>query len=600
VWTASGGTIDAAGLFTAGGDSGQQRIEAAASGIVGIAAVRTTGTATLWPAQNWVVATPDEADLDEAQLARARDHALTGGGSGFIARGGRRVFTWGDLATRYDVKSTTKSIGGTVLGLAIADARVRFDDRAQAHLAAFGLPPDSNTATGWLGDITLGHLATQTAGFAKPGGYVALTFAPGSRWSYSDGGANWLADVLTTVYGQDLQEVLFSRVLSRMNITAADLTWRANAAREDTLNGVKRRELASGISLDVDAMARIGYLYLRRGMWNGERLLPESFVRQIERPAPWAIGLPVNVPAEFDGASSRYGALWWTNADGRLADVPREAFWAWGLGDSLIVVIPSLDLVIARAGEGWRAGWDANYDVLEPFLTPIVEAVQDNAPPLVSAGADISIALPLLEATLSGTVSDDGMPGTGSLTALWRLKSGDPVEIASPGMLTTAVRFPHAGAYTLELTVSDGAASAGDEVNVVVLGAQPTLTLTASADRVAAGATVTLNWSASHAHSCTASNGWSGAKGPAGAEGVTVSQTSTYALACAGEGGSVQSSVTVTADGGGSGSGGGGGGGSLGWVGLAALLLLSASGFRLPASGFRLPAGEGKKKTDGR
>ncbi|MEN9935542.1 MAG: gamma-glutamyltransferase, partial [Chloroflexota bacterium] len=59
-----------------------------------------------------------------------------------------------------------------------------------------------------------------------------------------------------------------------------------------------------------------------------------------------------------------------------LPNVPRDAYWAWGLGDSLIVVIPSLDIVVARAGSGWRAGWNPNYAVLQPFLDPIVSSVR--------------------------------------------------------------------------------------------------------------------------------------------------------------------------------------------------------------------------------
>ena len=34
--------------------------------------------------------------------------------------------------------------------------------------------------------------------------------------------------------------------------------------------------------------------------------------------------------------------------------VPRDAFWSLGLGDSFILVIPSLGIVVARAGPGWR------------------------------------------------------------------------------------------------------------------------------------------------------------------------------------------------------------------------------------------------------
>ena len=54
---------------------------------------------------------------------------------------------------------------------------------------------------------------------------------------------------------------------------------------------------------------------------------------------------------QFAGASRHYGLLWWNNGDGAIENVPTDAFWAWGLYDSLIVVIPSLDIVVARAGE---------------------------------------------------------------------------------------------------------------------------------------------------------------------------------------------------------------------------------------------------------
>ena len=195
-----------------------------------------------------------------------------------ITRGGKAVMSWGDTALRYDVKSTTKSIGGTALGLALLDGMLSIDDSAQTHLPTIGLPPDTNASTGWLDDIQLLHLATQTAGFDKAGGYTQLLFQPGTRWSYSDGGANWLADVLTGTFQADLNWVLFSRAFTPMGITTADLRWRSNAYREDLLNGVKRRELGAGITVNVNAMARIGYLYLRRGSWAGQRIV-SGFLR---------------------------------------------------------------------------------------------------------------------------------------------------------------------------------------------------------------------------------------------------------------------------------------------------------------------------------
>jgi len=318
--------------------------------------------------------------MDPVLLEKARDYALTGGGSGYITRGGKLVMSWGDPAQRYDLKSTTKSIGATALALALSDGKLSLDDRAVDRHPHFGRPPDSNAETGWLEKITLRHLATQTAGFAKPGGYEKLLFEPGTKWSYSDGGPNWLAECVTLAYGQDLRDLMFTRVFAPLGITPDDLTWRKNQYRPELIEGIPRREFGSGISANVDAMARIGYLYLRGGRWNGRQIIPRGFVDQARTVSRDVAGLPVLDKERFSNASDHYGLLWWNNADGTLADLPTDAFWSWGLYESLIVVIPSLDIVVARAGRSWQGRWDSHYGVLGPFLEPIARSVRTAVP----------------------------------------------------------------------------------------------------------------------------------------------------------------------------------------------------------------------------
>jgi len=331
-----------------------------------------------WPATEWPRATPREVDLDETPLLAARDYALTGNGSGYITRHGKLVLSWGDLKQRYDLKSTTKSIGATALGVAILDGMLALDDLAQKHHPTFGVPPDTNAETGWLKEITIRHLATQTAGFEKPGGYQKLLFAPGTKWAYSDGGPNWLAECVTLAYRRDVNDLMFERVFAPIGITKDDLVWRKNQYRPHEIDGLPRREFGSGVSANVDALARIGYLYLRGGEWNGRRILPADFVKQAGTTSPAVAGLPVVNEADYTRASNHYGLLWWNNADGTLKDVPRDAFWSWGLYDSLTVVIPSLDLVVTRAGQSWKRTPKAeHYAVLEPFLGPIARATGD-------------------------------------------------------------------------------------------------------------------------------------------------------------------------------------------------------------------------------
>ncbi len=329
-----------------------------------------------FPGAEWPKARPAAAGLAEARLQQARDYALTGGGSGVIIRHGKLVLAWGDQAKLYDLKSSSKSIGVTLLGVALQDGKVGLDDPAIRHQPELGVPPESNRATGWLPRITLRHLADQTAGFEKPGGYGKVQFEPGTKWHYSDAGPNWLAECLTLVYRRDLNEVMFERVFTPIGITPQDLRWRPHAYRPRELAGVARREFGSGFHANVQAMARIGYLYLREGRWGGRQILPADFVRLARAPAKENAALEVFNDPRHGNASAHYSLLWWNNGDGTIPGLPRDAFWSWGLYDSLILVVPSLDLVAARAGQGWKRTSDEHYDVLKPFFEPLAAATR--------------------------------------------------------------------------------------------------------------------------------------------------------------------------------------------------------------------------------
>jgi CubicO group peptidase (beta-lactamase class C family) len=257
----------------------------------------------------------------------------------------------------------------------------------------------------WLNEITILHLATHTAGFLKEdtiaGGvttYAPQQYRPGTTWFYSDAGLNWLSEVLTQVFAQDLALVLNTEVWTPLGLNSSaggtggvapsniDVQWRDNRFRLNPTPGtLEKRELASGIFANVNAMARVGLLFLRKGVWGEQRILSEEFVTTVSTP-PTSIAAAANpLVVDFPGATTNYGVLWWTNATGQLPNVPRDAYWAWGLGDSLIIVIPSLDIVAVRAGPQavaaspgrvWNDnGWNGDYAVLAPFIEPIVQSV---------------------------------------------------------------------------------------------------------------------------------------------------------------------------------------------------------------------------------
>jgi CubicO group peptidase (beta-lactamase class C family) len=340
-------------------------------------AANANEVAPVFPGERWSEKSPQDLGLDAEKLIEARDYALSTGGSGLIVRGGHAVLRWGDQQQRYDLKSSTKSLGATLVGVALLDGKLRLDDPAIKHHPSLGIPPESNRETGWIEKITIRHLLTQTAGFQKVGGFLPIDFEPGTKWQYSDGGPNWLAECVTLAYRRDCQELMFERVCDPLEITREDFVWRKNQYRPHEIDGLMRREFGSGVHANVNALARIGLLYLRGGVWNGKRILPADYVAEAGKPAPSIQGLKVADGDPHSGASTHYGYLFWNNGDGTLKNVPRDAYWSWGLYDSFFFVIPSLDLVIARtSAKSWPRNNPAAapYDVLKPFLEPIVAA----------------------------------------------------------------------------------------------------------------------------------------------------------------------------------------------------------------------------------
>jgi CubicO group peptidase (beta-lactamase class C family) len=91
--------------------------------------------------------------------------------------------------------------------------------------------------------------------------------------------------------------------------------------------------------------ARLGNLYLQDGVWNGQRMLPEGYVKFVSTLAPaW----------EADGRRV-YGGFFWLNLE-KAFPVPTDAFYMSGAGGQTTLIVPSHDLVVVRLGHFKGAG----------------------------------------------------------------------------------------------------------------------------------------------------------------------------------------------------------------------------------------------------
>ena len=155
------------------------------------------------------------------------------------------------------------------------------------------------------------------------GNYAArsdLRHSPGEVFNYSSGTANILSGVMRKVLSPgEYYRWPYEQLFYKIGMYHAVLEPDAGG----TFVG------SSYCYATARDWARFGLLYLYDGVWMGQRILPEGWVK-------------------FTKTGEGYGALWWLNNRGRWPDVPADCFFCEGYEGQYIWVIPSRKLVVVR------------------------------------------------------------------------------------------------------------------------------------------------------------------------------------------------------------------------------------------------------------
>ncbi len=156
-----------------------------------------------------------------------------------------------------------------------------------------------------------------------------LKATPGERFNYSSGTTNVISSMVARLVGSGgpYEEFLQSRLFDAIGM-------RSSRATFDPAGTFIASSFAYCTAQDF---ARFGTLYLRDGLWDGERLLPEGWVDHARR-----------LQSIDESTGNGYGAHWWVDPD----DVDGfGTFWANGYEGQSIMVVPGLDLVVVRLGK---------------------------------------------------------------------------------------------------------------------------------------------------------------------------------------------------------------------------------------------------------
>ncbi len=181
---------------------------------------------------------------------------------------------------------------------------------------------------------------------------------PGVRFDYNDGVSVLLGKIVREATGKRIDAWAAEKLFGPIGID--DFYWKITPDGEVDTEG--------GLYLETHDLARIGYLMLRGGEWDGQRVVSEEWVHASTAPV-----VP-DVAPDNGRADAGYGYQWWIpiHEDGET-----RVFAGNGYGGQFVHVAPEYDIVAVF--NGWTlheqpelSSWMALQDRILPAARPVV------------------------------------------------------------------------------------------------------------------------------------------------------------------------------------------------------------------------------------
>lgn len=367
---------------------------------------------------------PEDVGLSTLRLDKASEYARqvgdqlgSSGGAVLVARHGKIAgeWYWGkrspepdalpyDENTMTPLFSVTKGLTATALSLLIQDGVLWLDHPVSSFIPEFH--------EGDLARITIRHLATHSSGLPggdldfygcwrdqQPGELLEQTYfrhamgrvvrgvayEPGTWHVYSDIAVTILGEVIARASGERVPEIMQTRIFDPLGLKRIGWDFPPNMEKDiasivnsDWMGGRQGKEnrlagsVAGGLISNARDLAAFGLLLLGEGELNGKRLIAPLTVRMMttcQYPLPGRANYP------------HRGLYWWIKASPDSPEmgtiVPQGTYCHGGAGHSVLVIMPSLDIVaiMIRNRVGDPPGFIYNRDY--PVFMDLVAAAAD-------------------------------------------------------------------------------------------------------------------------------------------------------------------------------------------------------------------------------
>lgn len=393
-----------------------------------------------WPTEAWRTTTPEAVGIDSAKLADAllaiRDkvklHSL------LLVRNGDVVvdayFYPYDGGSPHDLASVTKSIMTTLIGIAIDQGKLKIDDPILKFFPDVELANRSSA----LEKVTVRDLAMmanglESTGYAhdeatltqmeNSGNWVQFALdrkvvaEPGKQFVYDSPGIHLLSAILQRATGMTALDFAEKNLFEPLGIT--DVTWPADP------QGVTQG--FTNIVMHPRDAAKIGYLFLNNGRWDGKQIVSQKWVQE-------ATKRQVDIESDVG-----YGYGW------RVIPGETGEYYALGRGGQYIRALPAFDtLVVATAT---AADWDE-------FMPYIAATLVDPEKPLPANPAGVEKLAAALKAIQQPPSAQPVAPVPEALQAI----SGQTFALdPNPfGLATVRLDFDDSSEAVIRLAFADG------------------------------------------------------------------------------------------------------------------------------------------------
>jgi CubicO group peptidase (beta-lactamase class C family) len=200
-----------------------------------------------------------------------------------------------------------------------------------------------------------------------------LATTPGSSFAYSSATSQLLSAIVADATGQSTLAFARARLFAPLGISSAKAPEPIFVAHpsQAALKAYQRAPVAwptepqgyhvgfGGLKLPSRDLAKLGYLYLNGGRWDGRQVIPAGYVAASTRP---------HTTPPPDGPGESYGYQWWVTSQAGHA-----SFLAHGKGGQLVQVVPDLDLVVVITTDAARQRGDADNLVGETIIPAVTK-----------------------------------------------------------------------------------------------------------------------------------------------------------------------------------------------------------------------------------